>query len=117
MAKVVRTREIDDNISTETRYFISSLPPNAETIAHGIRSHWQVENKLHWTLDTAFDDDLSRARVKNAAKNFTVLRHITLNLLKKDTKAKVGIKGRRKRAGWDHAYLANVLQNFLKPVQ
>lgn len=117
VVKVVRTREIDDNISTETRYFISSLPPKAEIIANGIRSHWQIENKLHWTLDTAFDDDLSRARVKNAAENFTVLRHITLNLLKKDTKSNTGIKGRRKKAGWDHAYLANVLQNFLKPVQ
>lgn len=116
IARVASTREIGDEISSQTRYFISSLPTIAEKIANGIRSHWHIENKLHWTLDVAFDDDRARSRVKNSGENFTILKHITLNLLKKSDLRKRSIKVKRKRAGWDHVYLANVLQNFLKPV-
>ena len=82
----------------------------AENIAAGIRKHWGIENKVHWVLDVAFNEDLSRKRNGNAAQNFSNLNRIALNLLKKDD-AKVGIKTRRKMAGWGNEYLLKVMGN------
>lgn len=76
---------------------------------HIIRSHWSIENKLHWVLDIAFLEDQSRKRDGNAAQNFSVLNKIALNLLKNDKKIKVGIKGKRKKAGWDNSYIEHLL--------
>lgn len=96
--------------STQTRYFISSLPPDAATCAHAIRQHWGVENSLHWCLDMSFNDDYSRARIGNSAENFAVLRRIALNLLKKDNSRKASIKGKRKIGGWDNSFLEHLLK-------
>lgn len=74
-----------------------------------IRAHWQIENSLHWVLDIAFCEDDSRLRRDHAPHNMALLRHIALNLLKQELSLKVGIKARRKRAGWDNAYLLKVL--------
>lgn len=109
LVKVTSQRQIGDEISQETRYFISSLPPDPLLILRCVRAHWQIENSLHWVLDMAFREDESRARKDHAAENFSVLRQLTLNLLKQDTSLKVGIKAKRKRAGWDHAYLTHLL--------
>ncbi len=107
---VESTRDIDGKVSQETRYFISSLEgDNAETFARAVRSHWTVENNLHWVLDVAFDEDRSRVRKDNAPENMAMLRHAALNLLKADTSNKVGIKTRRKMAGWSNEYLAHLL--------
>ena len=93
----------------ETSYYISTLD-SAKTIAHGVRKHWGIENKVHWVLDVAFSEDLSRKRTGNAAQNFSNLNRIALNLLKKDD-AKVGIKSRRKMAGWGNEYLLKLIRD------
>lgn len=108
---VKSTREIKENISEETRYFISSLDANdIKKIAHTVRAHWGIENKLHWVLDMAFDEDHSRAREGNSAANLAVIRHLALNLLKAEKSTKVGIKTKRARAGWDERYMLKVIE-------
>lgn len=96
--------------SFERAYYIGS-DPHAETkqIAHQIRGHWGIENSCHWVLDMAFNEDQARHRAGNAAKNFTIIRHFALNLLKADTTKKVGIANKRKLAAWSHDYLLHVL--------
>jgi len=93
----------------ETRYYITSLLPDAARLNALIRQHWGIENKLHWVLDVAFGEDLSRKRAGNAAQNFSLLNRIALNLLKQETSLKRGIKGKRLKAAWDPAYLLKLL--------
>lgn len=102
-------RRINGDSSTETRYFISSLPPDAKQLLYTIRSHWGVENKLHWVLDMSFREDESRVRQGNATENLAIMRHLCLNLLKREVTAKCGIKAKRLKAGWDMNYLFKVL--------
>ena len=92
------------------RYYISSLAVGAEEYQYIIRSHWSIENKLHWTLDVAFAEDQSRKRDENAAQNFSILLKIALNLLKNEKTAKVGVKGKRLKAGWDNQYLEKLIK-------
>jgi predicted transposase YbfD/YdcC len=105
---VARTGE-GDPLTVETRYFITSLPPDARNILRVVRGHWHIENSLHWVLDIAFCEDDSRIRCDHAPENMALLRHMALNLLKHETSLKIGVKARRKRAGWDDAYLLKVL--------
>ena len=102
-------REIKDQVSTEERFYISSLAPDAKRAAEVVRSHWGVENSLHWVLDVAFREDDSRVRVGNAAENLALVRKITHNLLQHEKTLKRGIKTKRLKAGWDHSYLLTVL--------
>jgi predicted transposase YbfD/YdcC len=95
---------------SETRYYISSLTADAERINRAVRQHWGIENSLHWVLDVAFSEDHSRKRAGHAAQNFSLITRIALNLLKHDTSVKLGIRGKRLRAGWDNAYLSQVLK-------
>ena len=74
-----------------------------------MRGHWGIENKVHWVLDIAFREDECRVRKGNGAQNLAVLRHIALNLLKKEQTAKCGTKNKRLKAGWDENYLLKVL--------
>lgn len=110
IAMVESKREVNGNVSIEKRYYISSLKPDAEIIGTAIRKHWGVENQLHWCLDITFREDDCRVRKGNAAGNFSIVRHIALNLLKRETTAKVGLKIKRNKAGWDHSYLAKILE-------
>jgi len=91
------------------RYYISSLESEADNFQKAIRSHWAIENKLHWILDVAFNEDGSRKRKGNASQNYSIILKIALNLLKNEHSEKQGIKGKRLKAAWDNDYLLKVL--------
>ncbi|MCA1604822.1 MAG: ISAs1 family transposase [Acidobacteria bacterium] len=95
--------------SLETRYFISSLASDAQELMTAVRRHWAIENSLHWVLDVAFGEDHCRIRKDHGAENFAMLRHIAVNLLKREKTAKVGVKIKRNKAAWDTNYLLKVL--------
>jgi predicted transposase YbfD/YdcC len=95
-------------VQSDTRYYISSVMDNAQKCAHAIRSHWGIENKVHWTLDVAFNEDQSRKRAGNSAHNFTIINRIALNLLKND-ETKIGIRGKRLCAGWSGEFIFKLL--------
>ena len=109
-AMVESQRVIGGKTSSERRYFISSLPGlDAAQMLHAVRTHWSIENDLHWSLDVAFREDESRVRIDNAAENTATLRKVALTLLKQDQTTKAGIAARRKKAGWSHPYLLSLL--------
>lgn len=103
-------RQLNGKTTLERRLYISSLSPNAERIGSAIRAHWAVENRLHWCMDVAFNDDQMRARTGHAAHNLAILKHITLNLIRLDPiKRKGGIKARRLIAATSDKYRAELL--------
>jgi predicted transposase YbfD/YdcC len=103
-------RRIQGKATTiERRYYLLSLDGGVEQFAAASRSHWGIENQLHWSLDVAFHEDDSRIRTGHAPENMTLIRKIALNLLSKEISAKVGKKGKRLKAGWDNDYLTKVL--------
>lgn len=112
IAMVRRTRQVGDKSSEETHYYISSLPlsAGAQSVAKAIRSHWAVENSLHWSLDVAFGEDASQVRKDEGPANLACIRRLALTQLKRETSLKVGLKNKRSRAGWDPAYMAKVLE-------
>ncbi len=109
---VTSERRVGGKTTIETRYFISSLESNAKQTLHAVRTHWSIENGLHWVLDIAFREDDSRMRKGNSDHNFAILRHIALNLLKQEKTGKGGIQAKRLRSGWDEKYLLRVLGGF-----
>jgi predicted transposase YbfD/YdcC len=109
--EVVRVCQQGNGTSRETRYFLSSLESSASRFGVWVRTHWGIENSLHWVLDVGFDEDSCRVRRGNAATNLGILRHLSLNLLRQEKSSKVGIKNRRLRAGWDEAYLERIITN------
>lgn len=114
MKSIIRIESIrdfknKDKVEQSVRYYISSLDKTAEELQHIIRSHWAIENKLHWSLDVAFGEDQNRKRVANASQNFSLINKIVLNLAKNEKTCKLGIKSKRKIAGWDENYLLKIL--------
>lgn len=108
VVKVEATRIIGDKETTEVRYYISSLPPQSPFNTY-IRSHWEIENKLHWTLDMTLGEDQQRKRSKMAAQNFSLIRKFALNILKRDN-SKTSLVNKRLKAAWNWGYLMNLLQ-------
>ena len=84
-------------------------PLNGYQFAMAIRKHWGIENSLHWVLDVSFREDDCRVRKGYAPENLALIRHLALNLLKNDKSLKVGVKAKRKRAGWDNDYLRKTI--------
>lgn len=109
IAMVESERTVGGQTSRERRYYVSSLEGEAKQISKAIRGHWSIENGLHWVLDVAFHEDVSRIRKDHAPTNLATLRHIALNLLKQDKSTRVGIKSKRLNAGWNESYLIKVL--------
>ncbi len=109
VVKVEAERQIGDATTVETRYFIASLENKAALALHAVRGHWGIENQVHWVLDLAFREDESRVRKDHGAENFAVLRHIALNLLKRDHTTKLGTQNKRLKAAWDQDYLRALL--------
>ncbi len=107
--RVQSIRTVRGKTSTEDRYYICSRKLSAKQALAAVRSHWGIENSLHWVLDVAFREDDCCVRAQNAAANFSAIRQLALGLLKKRTEAKVGIKIRRQRAGWDDSFLLRVI--------
>lgn len=104
-------RRVGDRTTQEVRYYLSSLNGAgvARALNRAVRAHWGIENGLHWVLDVAFREDESRVRTGHAAHNLALLRRIALTLLQHEPTARVGIKAKRLKAGWDHRYLLKVL--------
>jgi predicted transposase YbfD/YdcC len=105
-------RYVGDKVTVETRYSIASLRSQAKLILQSSRGHWGIENKLHWVLDVAFREDLSRVRQGYAAENLAVIRHLVLNLLRQETTAKIGIQNKRMRCAWDIDYRNKVISHI-----
>lgn len=101
-------REIDGKITRETRFYITSLVLLAQAIGPMIRDHWAVENSLHWVMDMVFRDDECRVRTENAPANFTTLKHMAQNLIRK-APGKDSQRLKRKTAGWDDDFLATLV--------
>jgi|TARA_B110001454_G_scaffold207786_1_gene219583 predicted transposase YbfD/YdcC len=108
IGRVTSQREINGKTSNQTRYFITSLPADAPTFAGAVRSHWGIENRLHWVLDVVFGDDHCRVRADQAPKNFTVIKHMAMNLLNR-AKQKKSLRLMRKKAGWNNQFLKSII--------
>ena len=106
---VESVRDVNGQATTERRYYLSSLPQDILCFARAVRSHWGVENSVHWHMDVSFGEDQSRARTGFAAENLATLRRLALNMLKREKTKKRGVRGKQKNAGWDHAYLLRLL--------
>ena len=102
-------REIKGECSHEKRYYISSLECDAKKFGSAVRSHWGIENSLHWVLDIAFREDESRIRKGSAPENFAAIRHIALNLLRNNKTFKGSVKTKRLNAAMDINYLEEVM--------
>jgi predicted transposase YbfD/YdcC len=99
-----------ETVQRSVEYLIFSMPDaTAEQILAAKRSHWSIENALHWTLDVSYNEDRSRARAKNAAIVFNIMRHLSLNLLNQEKSSKGGVKAKRFRCALSPDYLRKVV--------
>jgi len=105
-------RIIDGAKHEERRLYVTSLSAEAAELGGLVRSHWGIENQMHWVLDVAFREDHHRARSGHAAQNLSLIRRMALNLLRQDTSRKVGVKTKRMEAGWNPDYLRQILTAF-----
>jgi predicted transposase YbfD/YdcC len=108
IVRVQRERRWGEKIECEEAYYISSLPHDASRLLHAIRSHWGIENSFHWVLDMTFGEDDSRIRTGDSPQNMAVLRHLALNILKKNT-AKGSLRQKRYKAALDDTFLSQLL--------
>ena len=111
IGKLTRSRELNRKTTTETAYYLASSPLSAERFAEVTRAHWGIENSLHWVLDVVMNEDYARNRKDNGPKNLAVLRHMALNIVRKE-KSKGSMRLKFKRAGWNDDFLATLLAQF-----
>lgn len=106
--------EVKRTVNYETirsvRFFLTSLTyRQMKDFMRGVRNHWNIEINLHWSLDVSFADDLNRTRCGHAQENLSIIKRIALNMLNKETSTNIGIKAKRKKAGWDNHYLTKII--------
>jgi predicted transposase YbfD/YdcC len=111
IGKVERIRETSAKTTTETAYYLLSTELSPTRLNEVARSHWGVENSLHWRLDVTMNEDQDRTRLGNGPHNLAVLRHLALNVMQKEG-SKGSLRGKFKRAGWNEAYLTRLLALF-----
>ena len=111
IGKVTRTRETAAKTTVETAFYLLSKPMSAKRFNTVVRSHWGVENRLHWRLDVIMNEDQDRNRMDNSPYNLAILRHMALNVMQKEG-SKGSLRGKFKRAGWSDAYLRQLLAAF-----
>jgi predicted transposase YbfD/YdcC len=98
-------------LEAEIRYFLTSCGDDPAVLVQAIRRHWSVENALHWVLDVTFRKDDSRVRDRTAARNLALLRKIALNLVARERSSRTSLRGRRKKAAWNDAYMLQIIAN------
>ncbi|NJK57280.1 MAG: ISAs1 family transposase [Pleurocapsa sp. SU_5_0] len=109
---VERTRHLWNKVTHEVQFYLSSLPANAQNLGLAIRTHWGIENQVHWTLDVTFSEDHCRIRSGNSPRNLALLRRMALNALNRETTLKRSLRQKMKRAAMSNDYMMTVLQSF-----
>lgn len=112
IGRVEAERRIGEERSREQRYYLLSARLAARVFGEATRSHWGIENQVHWVLDVAFHEDQGRIRAGHAAENFAVLRHLALNLLRQQQAKHLSLKAKRKKAGWDNDFLLQTISGI-----
>jgi predicted transposase YbfD/YdcC len=111
IGKVVRVRQTAEKTTTEAAYYLLSRVLSPERFNQVVRQHWSIENNLHWCLDVVMNEDQDRTRMGHGPENLAVLRHMAINAMQKEG-SKGSLRGKFKRAGWDHDYLYRLLELF-----
>lgn len=109
VVRITATRTLKEKTTTEERYYLSSLKPDAKRLEAAVRGHWSIENSLHWTLDVAFREDAAKVSKDHAPFNLAVIRHTALNLIQAVKKKGQSVRHLRKKSGWDDATIKNIL--------
>ena len=111
IGKVTRTRETRKGTTVETAYYLLSKKLSVARFNEVVRSHWGIENRLHWRLDVIMNEDDDRNRLDNSPYNHAILRHMALNVIQKEG-SKGSLRGKFKRAEWDDGFLRQLLTAF-----
>lgn len=109
---VERTRHLWNKVTHEVQFYLSSLPADAQNLGNAIRTHWGIENQVHWTLDVTFNEDNCRIRSGNSPRNLALLRRMALNALNQEKSLKRSLRQKMKRAAMNNDYMMTVLQSF-----
>ena len=107
--ETIRTAHQHAPVTSEYRFYISSLMRSADAFVPMIRQHWDIDNKLHWSLDVAFNEDRCRIRKDHAAENMVALRHVALNLLRQEPSRRISLRQKRLLCSLDEHYLLTVI--------
>lgn len=109
---VERTRHLWNKVTHQVQFYLSSLPADAQNLGNAIRTHWGIENQVHWTLDVTFNEDHCRIRSYHSPRNFALLRRMALNALNQEKSLKRSLRQKMKRAAMNNDYMMTVLQSF-----
>jgi predicted transposase YbfD/YdcC len=111
LAVVTRRTEREGLETLESRLYVSSLPPDAKTLSHTIRSRWAIENSLHWSMDVTFGEDRHRQLDRNGVQDLSAVRRLAVSILRQDKTVRLGAKNKRLKAALDPDYALHVLEN------